>query len=340
MTIKAGKRVCGCAASLILAFAVSRNASAADTNLFEGQTITYIAASAPGGGYDTYARLIARHMESHLPGTRFVVRNLPGAGSIIGVNRIFVARPDGLTIGTFNSGLIYNQLMGTEGIRFDFTQMSWIGKASNQLRVVVVGTNTGIDSFDEMLRTTRPVKFASAGVGSAGYVDSRILDAIFPQFDIQTIPGFDGAEGELSMIRGELDAQVVIASVVEQFVGLGHGYYALALSPLAREILPDVPLATDYVSDPQSLRLLALVEGLSDLGRLTVGPPGIPEAELGALRETYDKALGDPALIAEAMQINIPINPGTGEYVEARMREVLTQSPDTIDLLKSAATSR
>ena len=334
------KRLLTAALGAVVALAVGPDAFAADASFFRGKTVSYIVATDPGGGYDTYGRLISRYMEKYLPGSRFVVRNVPGAGNIIGTNMIYASRPNGLTIGMFNSGLIYNQLMETEGIRFDLTKMSWIGKASNQIRVMVVGTNSGFGSFEEILQATEPVKFSSPGIGSAGYLDSRILDTIFPQFDIQTIPGFDGAEGELSMIRGEVDAQVAIASSLEQFVQSGHGYFALAMSPLARDILPDISLAADYVTDPASHRLLGLLEGLSDLGRLTSGPPGIPPDILAVLREAHAKALSDPQLLAEAGQINIPIDAGSGEYVDLRIKEVLTQTPETIALLKSAASSR
>jgi tripartite-type tricarboxylate transporter receptor subunit TctC len=334
------KRLLMITAGVLAVLTAPIHAFAADASFYQGKTVSYVVATDAGGGYDTYGRMVARYMQKHLPGSRFVVRNVPGAGNIIGTNLIYTARPNGLTIGMFNSGLIYNQLMGTQGIRFDLTKMSWVGKASNQIRVMVIGSNSGFSDFDEMLRSPEPVKFSSPGVGSAGYLDSRILDTIFPQFDIQTIPGFDGAEGELSMMRGEIHAQVAIASSLEQFVENGNGYFALAMSPMARDILPNIALATDYINDPQSLQLLSLLEGLSDLGRLTSGPPGIPADLLAVLREAHRKAISDPDLLAEAMQINIPIDSGSGEYVEMRINEVLSQSPETIALLKNAATSR
>src|SRR3954468_9933840 len=91
--------------------------AAADANYFRGKTMTYIAATAAGGGYDTYARLIARYMQKYLPGSRILVKNVPGAGHIIGANTIYAARPDGLTLGMFNTGLIYNQLMSLPGVK-------------------------------------------------------------------------------------------------------------------------------------------------------------------------------------------------------------------------------
>ena len=98
-------------------------------DFYKGKTVTYIVATGPGGGYDTYGRLVAEYMQKHLPGSTFVVRNMPGAGHLVGANAIYASRPDGLTIGTFNTGLIYNQLIGLEGVKFDLTKMSWIGKA-------------------------------------------------------------------------------------------------------------------------------------------------------------------------------------------------------------------
>jgi tripartite-type tricarboxylate transporter receptor subunit TctC len=311
----------------------------ADLNSYRGKTITYIVATGAGGGYDTYGRLIARYMQQHLPGSRIIVKNVPGAGHIIGANTIYAARADGMTIGMFNTGLIYNQLMNLPGVQFDLTKMSWIGKASDELRVMVVSTKSGFSNIDDMLKATAPVKFAAAGVGSAAYLDTRILDFILP-IDIETISGFDGAEGELSMMRGEVVAQVGIASSFDQFVKNKHGFYALAMSDAAAHALPGVPQASNYVQDENGKQLLSLLQALSDLGRLTVGPPGIPAKELATLREAHNKAINDPGLLAEAKTLNIPIVPGTGEEVAERIKLALTQTPETVALLKQAASAQ
>jgi tripartite-type tricarboxylate transporter receptor subunit TctC len=322
-----------------LALAAPSSAAPADANYFKGKTVTYIVATGAGGGYDTYGRLIARFMQKYLPGSRMIVRNVPGAGHIIGANTIYTSRADGLTIGMFNTGLIYNQLMGLPGIKFDLTKFSWIGKASDEIRVMVVSTKSGYKSIDDVLKAKGPVKFAAAGVGSAAYLDTRILDFVLP-IEIQTVTGFDGAEGELSMMRGEVVAETGIASSFDQFVKNKNGFYALAMSRLAHEVLPGVPLASDYVKDEQGKRLLALLEALSDLGRLTAGPPGIPADVLKVLRDAHEKAVKDPELIAEAMKVNIPVKFGSGEFVTQRIKEALTQTPQTVALLKQAATGK
>jgi tripartite-type tricarboxylate transporter receptor subunit TctC len=312
---------------------------AADLDSYRGRTVTYIVATGAGGGYDTYGRLIARYMQKHLPGSRFLVKNVPGAGHIIGANTIYASRADGNTVGMFNTGLIYNQLMNLPGVQFDLTKFSWIGKASDEIRVMVVSTKSGFKSIDDMLKSPTPVKFAAAGVGSAAYLDTRILDFVLP-IDIETISGFDGAEGELSMMRGEVTAQVGIASSFDQFVKNGNGFYALAMSPAAAAALPGVPQASSYVQDENGRRLLSLLEALSDLGRLTAAPPGIPADALATLREAHNRAINDPELQAEARALNIPIVPGTGQEVEQRIREALTQTPETVALLKQASSAQ
>src|SRR5687768_1407346 len=126
-------------AGLVTAVMVITGAAQAQTGaeFFKGKTVNYIVATAPGGGYDVAGRLVAEYMQKYLPGSTFVVKNLPGAGHIVGTNTIYASKPDGLTIGTFNTGLIYNQLINADGVKFDLSKMSWIGKVSSEPRVLV-----------------------------------------------------------------------------------------------------------------------------------------------------------------------------------------------------------
>src|SRR3954464_6402364 len=138
------------ATALGLTLALVAPAQAADTSMFKGKTITYIVATGPGGGYDSYGRLIARYLQKYLPGSRVLVRNVPGAGHIVGANTIYAARPDGLTIGMFNTGLIYDQLIGRQGVMFDLGKFTWIGKAADDTRALVVANTSGFKNFDDM----------------------------------------------------------------------------------------------------------------------------------------------------------------------------------------------
>jgi tripartite-type tricarboxylate transporter receptor subunit TctC len=313
----------------------SASAFAADLTMFRGKTITYIVSTGPGGGYDTYGRLISRYLQKHLPGSRVIVRNVPGAGHIVGANTIYAAKPDGLTIGMFNTGLIYDQLIKREGVLFDLNKFSWIGKAADDTRALMISKTSGFKNIDDVIKAKAPIKFAAAGVGSAAYNDTRILaDAL--HLNVQIVPGFTGNEGEMSMLRNEVVAEVGTAESMEQFVKQGHGFFALALSGDASS-LPGVPRAAQYVKDDRGKRLLALVETLSEIGRLTAGPPGIPANVLAAEREALAAAMKDPALLAEAKKLDLDIDPAPGDQVEARIKAALNQPPETVAALKSAA---
>ncbi len=142
---------------------------------FDGKTVNYIVATDPGGGYDTNGRLVAEFMQKHLPGSTFVVQNMPGAGHLVGTNYIYASEPDGLTIGTFNTGLIYSQLAGKDGIKFDLAKMSWIGKVASDPRVIVMSKQSGIESYEQLKNLKEPIKFAAAGAGSASTIEATML---------------------------------------------------------------------------------------------------------------------------------------------------------------------
>jgi tripartite-type tricarboxylate transporter receptor subunit TctC len=310
-------------------------ASQSDAAFFRGKTVTYIVATTAGGGYDTYGRLLARYMEQYLPGSRFVVRNVPGAGQIIGANTIYVSAPDGLTFGIFNPGLVYAQILGQEGIRFDLGEMSWIGKMAEEGRSLAISNNSGFASVEDLQNSEMPIVLSAAGIGSASYIETRIMAEVM-NLDIQIITGFDGGETQLSMLRGELDGVLGAASSNLEFVERGDGQFLLSIAG-ARSALPGVPQVREYVSDPGHLRLLNLVETLAELGRLTAGPPGIPQERLRALREAFDAAVEDPGLLADAERLSIPITHGTGEEVEEKVQTLLDQPPEIVEALRMAA---
>lgn len=313
----------------------SASAHAADSTLFRGKTITYIVSTGPGGGYDSYGRLISRYLQKHLPGSRVLVRNVPGAGHIVGANTIYAAKPDGLTIGMFNTGLIYDQLIKRQGVLFDLAKFSWIGKASDDTRALMISKTSGFKSIEDVIKAKGPIKFAAAGVGSAAYNDTKILaDAL--DLNVQIVPGFSGNEGEMSMLRNEVVAEVGTAESMEQFVRQGHGFFALALSGDPKA-LPGVPRASQYVKDDHGKRLLALVETLSEIGRLTAGPPGIPANILAAEREALMAVMKDPQFLAEAKKLELTIDAAPGDQVEAQIKAALNQPPETVAALKSAA---
>jgi tripartite-type tricarboxylate transporter receptor subunit TctC len=314
-----------------LAAASAAMPAAAQDDFFAGKTMTYIVTTDPGGGYDTYGRLIARYLEKHLGLDRVLVRNMPGAGHIVGTNFLYAAEPDGLTIGTFNTGLVYAQLLGLEGVQFDLAEMSWIGKAANETRSLVIGAETPYKSIEDVLGAAEPIKLAAAGVGSAAY-NETLLVAEALDLNIEVIPGFSGTEGEMSILRGEVAGTLGSKSSLQPFVDAGSGFFALDIGGTPD---PAIPQARDLVKDDEGRSIIAVIESQATLSRLTAGPPGIPEDRLARLREAYAAALADPELLAEAETMGIPIEPLIGEDVASAIDAALHQPPETVALFAS-----
>jgi len=312
-------------------------ARAQDTSFFKGKIINYIVATKPGGGYDAYARLIGRYMQKYIPGVKVIVKNVPGAGHIIGANDTYLAKPDGLTIGTFNTGLIYNQIVGSPGIKFDLAKYSWIGKASSETRVFIVSAKSPYKTFQDILNSKEPIKMAASGVGTQAYNDV-LLVAAATGANLKVIPGYAGREGEMAMLRGEVVGQIGSYVGLTGFIKAKEGRVLLQMGDKKHKDLPDVPLASELKLPARSKKILAIIDSTSSLGRLTAGPPGIPQDRLMILREAYKKALNDPALLQEAARMGLEIDPEYGEKVAQMVREAVNQPKDNVELLKKIIT--
>jgi tripartite-type tricarboxylate transporter receptor subunit TctC len=323
------KRFCAALAAALLA---APGAAMAQSDAFKGETMTYIVSTSPGGGYDTYGRLIAKYLQEHLGLDRVLVKNLPGAGHIVGANTLYAAEPDGLTIGTFNTGLIYAQLLKREGAEFDLTEMGWIGKAAADPRVIIVSADSGLESIDDIRSSETPVKFASSGVGSASFTDTHLIAQAL-DLPIEVVPGFNGNEGEMAMMRGEIAGQVGSLSSLMPFVENGFGKVVLTIGG---EGIEGVPQGLDVATTDRGKSIISLVTAMSELARLTAGPPGVPEDRLQALRDAYEAAVTDPELLAEAEKLGIPIEPAVGEDVAQLIDAALDQSPETIRIIAAA----
>ena len=319
----------GVMAAAVLAAGGAQAQTGAD--FYKGKTVTYIVSTAPGGGYDLYGRLIAEYMQRYLPGSTFVVKNVPGAGHLIGTNTIYASKPDGLTIGTFNTGLIYNQLINTDGVKFDLTKMSWIGKAASEPRVFVVGAQSPIKSFQDLLAQKEPVNFATSGIGSSNYVEINSLTNIL-KLPVKVLTGYNGNDDQLAMRRGETTGGMGSRSSFEQFVKNGYGRFIAQIGGKEK----DVPQLKDQIKDPDGQSIVALIQSQGDIARLTAGPPDIPADRLAALREAYKKALEDKELQAKAEKLDRPIDPAYGDEVLRMIKEALNQKPEVIAVLKAA----
>ena len=315
----------------VAAAIVSASLLAADSDYYQGKNVSYIVATNAGGGYDAYARLIGGYLEKYLNADHVIIRNVPGAGHIVGANTLARSKPDGLTIGTFNAGLIYGQLLGKKVMRFDLREFGWIGKAAGEPRAIIVSTKCQIKTIEDIIAADEPVIFASAGIGSASYADTRLLSEALG-LNTKIIPGYGGTEGEMAMMRGEICGQVASTSSVQGFVNAGYGSYILAIGG----DIDGVPNAMEYANSDRAKRIVELISAMAQLGRITAAPPGTSDAQLNALRAAYKSALEDPALLAEADKKGRPIDPAFGDDVKQLVIAALDQTPETIRIIARA----
>jgi tripartite-type tricarboxylate transporter receptor subunit TctC len=300
-------------------------------DFYKGKTLTYVVATAPGGGYDNYARLISEFLPKSLPGVTVVVKNMPGAGHLIGANFIYSAKPDGLTIGTFNTGLIYAQLVGQSGVKLDLTKMSWIGKAASDPRVMIVSANNKtIKTFDDLLGKGEPAKIAVSGVGAGNYNETQMLMHAL-HLNIKPIAGYNGNEDQMAMRRSEIDLGFGSDSAFESFIQNGYGRTLFAIG--GKE--PGVPQLRDLVKNPtkEASDIIALIGSQGEIARLTAGPPAIPADRMKALVAAYKASFENAAFKQHAQKLNLPLDPLYGEDVAKLVRAALNQSPETVKLV-------
>jgi len=301
---------------------------------YKGKTLTWIVSTGPGGGHDFYARLIVKHMAKLMPDTTIIVKNVPGAGHIIGANTVYLSKPDGLTIGSFSTGLVYAQIVGMQGIQFDLAKMSWIGKAASDSRVLLVTHKSGINSLADMRDPKRQILMATSGIGGGSNIEAHMITRAFG-LNTKILTGYVGNEGQLSMLRGETHATMDGAETSLQLVHKGDGKLLLQFG----KELPDVPDGADLAENEDARKITSLLVAQSLLARICAGPPGIPADRLAYLREIYQKTLASPELLEDAKRAKRTVKPMSGEEVAVRIQRAINQPEDVVKLLKGLVTT-
>ncbi len=311
------------------AVAFSGTAQAATgADYFKGRTLTWIVGSAPGGGHDFFARLLSRHMSKTIPGIKIAVRNRPGAGHIIAANLIYAAKPNGLMIGSFSTGLVYTQIQKRKGIRFDLAKMTWIGKAQSDWRVMSVAHNSEYQTIQDVMNSKRQVKFSASGLGAGSYNDAFMMGNSY-KINHRIIVGYSGSQAPLGLLRKETD-------ILMGGMSSGMGYARAGQTKIILQfgkVLKGVPDARDLAKTPTQKALSTMMENQGKLARITAGPPGIPADRVAALREGYRKAVTSKQLISEAKRAKREVDPLIGDDVRKAIVAILNQPPEILAML-------
>ena len=314
---------------------------AAQDQFYRGKVVRVIVGFPPGGGYDTYARLIARHMGKHVAGNpTIVVDNMSGAGSMISANHIYrIAKPDGLTVGHFIGGLFLQQILGKPGIEFDARKFEYIGAPAQDNFILGLHKNTGFTSLQQWIAARTVVKFGGAGFG-AGTDDLTAVARDVMGLPIQLVAGYKGtADIRLAFNNGEIlgitNSWQSTRSTWRTELDGGTLNILVQLASKSHPELTKYPLPGDLIKTDEGrkiFRAVAQVHGASV--RPFVLPPTTPKERVQMLRKAFTDTLTDSDFVAEAKKGNIEINPVNGEELAKSVHSVLQLEPSLVAKLK------
>jgi tripartite-type tricarboxylate transporter receptor subunit TctC len=328
------------AAATVLALAGSGPLEA--QSFFAGKTVRIVVGLAPGGGFDTYARLLARHLGRHIPGNpAIIVENMTGAGGLISANHLYrVAKPDGLSLAHFPGTLLLGQVLAQPGIEFDARRFEYIGATVKEEVVCSMTRASSITSVEQWMTARTPVKIGAVAPGAPTDNSPRILKAALG-LPIQVVTGYKGtAEIRLAAESGEVAgacwAWESMRATWRRALEAGDAIPIVQVTSKPLADLPRVPLAASLAKTDEARRLIQVgIQDGSAYSRPFVAPPGTPKDRVQALRKAFQATLSDPALKAEADRAQLTIDPVSGEELERLIAGLFSLDPPFVDKLKS-----
>jgi tripartite-type tricarboxylate transporter receptor subunit TctC len=327
-------------AALVLAAVLAAIPAHADpvADFYAGKTLRVLVGFSAGGGYDLYARTLARYLGKYIPGgPSVVVQNIPGAGSLKAVNYLYNAAPrDGTVLATFARGIVFEPLLGhAEGAQFAAAKFNWIGSISNEVSVCALNAASGVTSFTDMQQ--KPFRIGASGAGADSDIFPVVLRNLFhlPMRLVSGYPG--GADMVLAMERREIDGRCGwswTSLVSRNNVMLASHEIAVTLQiALAKhEDLPNVPLVIDLVRDPRQLAALKLLVSRQSIARPFAASPEVPAERIAALRRAFDAAMQDKDFRAEAAHLGLEVRPVGGDDLQKLLSDIYASPADVVNL--------
>ena len=333
-----GLRALGIAA--VGAVAAGDIARAADpvADFYSGRTVQLVIGYAPGGGYDIYARALARHMARHIPGNpSIVVQNMPGAGSLRAANYLYnIAPKDGSVFGGFARGIFLDPLLGrADGVQYVAAKYGWLGSISNEVGVCAFRSESGIATWQDM--RTKSYVIGSTGAGADSDVFANLLRKMF-SLPMQLVLGYhSAADVVLAISRKEVDGRCGWSW--SSMMAWNKSMYqskainvALQLASQKLDELPDTPSILEVARDADQQSALKLILSRQTMARPYVTPPGIPPERLNALRAAFDATMQDPEFLADAQRQDLEVRPVSGPQAAALINEIYASPPAVVKL--------
>lgn len=315
-------------AGILVAVALQHGpATAAEGDFLKGQTVHFLVGYGPGGGYDTYARMLAPHFEKRT-GATVVVENRPGGGGITALNQLYRAKPDGLTMMMLNGeSAIISQLTRQPGVAYDMAKVSIYGRVQEEPHFMLVNPKLP-DSLKEIIASGRKIKFsAGSRTDNLGDYAAVLCEAL--QMNCQIITGYKGSkEAALAVMNGEADALTISESSALNYAQGGKTKIVATIARKRSEERPDMPTVYEmFQLPPERKWWLDFRLGIKAFGRAVVGTPGLPQERLQYLQKAWRDVLTDPALIAEGKKTTYTIEYESPDKLKPVVQELLERLP-------------
>src|SRR4051812_15495401 len=309
---------------------------------YKGKSINLAIGFSVGGGYDLYARHLARHMGKHIPGNPTIVpQNMAGAGSLRAANYLYTGAPkDGTYFGTFARTTGINPLLES-GATFDGTKFSWLGSVTDDVSLCVTWHTAAVKTWDDFIK--KPSTLGGQGPSSEPDMFARLFKNVFGA-PIKLVAGYPGPnEISLARERGEVDG---LCGLSWSTIKTRHAQWLkekkmnLIVQASFKKVpeLADVPLALEQTKDTEKLQILKLILAAQQMARPFAAPPGIPAERKAALVKAFDATMKDPDYLADAKRLDIDVNPVSGKELDELLAELYATPKDVVKKAGEAIT--
>jgi tripartite-type tricarboxylate transporter receptor subunit TctC len=317
-------------------------------DFYKGKQIQMVVGHSPGGGYDIYARLLARYLGPYVPGNpTIVVQNMTGAASLVSANYVYGKAPkDGTVIGMIDRGLPLMAILGTNpNVRFDPAKFTWLGSTSSfadDAFLLIARKDAAVKTVEDARRSGGPKLIVGVTADGATDKDVAVLFRDVLGFNLKIIAGYRGGnEINLAVDRGEVDARLTAlsgtsASRPAWFLPDSPMHVLVQFARATRHPrFPDVRTARELARDPISLTLVELAELPYQMSRPFVAPPGIPPDRAKALEAAMINACKDVNFLAEAASLKLDVSPIDGDAMLKLIGRLAKSPPDALEKMKA-----
>ncbi len=302
---------------------------------YKGKNVEIQIGYSVGGGYDVYARLVARYLGKYIPGNPTVVpRNMEGAASLRLANWIYSAAPkDGTSIGAVSRGAAFDPLLGNDAAKFDASKFNWVGSANDEVSLCVAWHTSGVTKLDDLL--TKELKIGSTGTADDTYQFPSVINGVVGT-KFKMITGYPGGNDvSLAMERDEVQGRCgwswsSIKATRTDWVEKKTISLLVQMSLAKHPDLPNVPLVTDLAKTDEQKQIFKLIFARQVMGRPYMLPPGVPQDRVEALRKAFMDTMSDKEFLAEADKMKLEITPVAGDKIQKLVEEIYKTPPEIV----------